>query len=139
MKRTLPFFFAGALFACGLSISGMTNPARVLGFLDVAGLWDPSLAFVMAGALLSYGTGRALVLRRARPVLGGSFPGRPSPAIDARLISGAALFGVGWGLAGFCPGPAVTNLGALREAALIFVLAMLVGMLFAQRALGADR
>ena len=137
--RGLPFLLAGALFAVGLAVSGMTNPARVLGFLDLAGTWDPSLAFVMGGALLAFGVGHRLVLRRVRPLLGGSFPGVPAATIDARLLGGSALFGVGWGLGGFCPGPAVASLGWPREPVLWFVPAMLVGMLLAQRVLRADQ
>ena len=138
MMRGVPFLLAGALFAVGLAVSGMTNPARVLGFLDVAGTWDPSLAFVMGGALLAFAVGHRIVLRRERPLLGGSFPSAPEARIDARLLSGAALFGIGWGLAGFCPGPAVVSLGWPREPALWFVPAMVVGMLLAQRLFGVD-
>jgi uncharacterized membrane protein YedE/YeeE len=137
--RSLAYLLPGALFGAGLAIAGMTNPARVIGFLDVAGTWDPTLAFVMSGAVATFALGRKLVLRRACPLLGGRFPGPPPRAVDPRLLAGAALFGVGWGLSGFCPGPAVTNLGALRTEALVFVPAMLAGMLVAQRAFGADR
>lgn len=137
--RTFALVVPGVLFGAGLAISGMTNPAKVTGFLDVTGQWDPSLAFVMVGAILAFAIGRKLVTRRPQPVLGGRFPPPPSRTIDARLVTGAALFGIGWGLAGFCPGPAVTNLATLRVEVIGFVAAMVVGMLVAQRAFGADR
>jgi uncharacterized protein len=127
---------AGSLFGAGLAISGMTDPARVLGFLDVFGAWDPALLFVMAGAVSVYGLGM-LILRRLGnrnlelPVAGS--------LINRRLIIGAAIFGLGWGLGGFCPGPALANLGALRIEALLFVPAMAIGMFVAQRFFGADR
>lgn len=138
MKGAAPFLVPGLLFGAGLSIAGMTDPARVIGFLDVAGAWDPTVAIVMAGALLSFGVGSRLVARRERPLAGTRFPGPPENAIDEPLVVGSALFGVGWGLAGFCPGPAITNLGALRGEVLVFIPAMLVGILVAQRAFGAD-
>lgn len=139
MRSTLPLVAPGFLFGAGLAVSGMTNPAKVQGFLDLAGEWDPSLAFVMAGAVLSFAIGARLVQRRARPIAGASFPAPAERRIDLRLLSGAALFGIGWGLAGFCPGPAVANLGALRFEALVFVPAMIAGMWLAQRGFGADR
>ena len=131
------FFVAGGLFGMGLAISGMTDPARVIGFLNVFGAWDPALVFVMAGAVGMYGTGM-LILRRVKnqnPQL----PSARSLLIDRQLVIGAAIFGVGWGLGGFCPGPALANLGALRVEALLFVPAMAIGMFLAQRFFGADR
>ena len=128
------FLVAGGLFGSGLAISGMTDPARVIGFLDVFGAWDPALAVVMAGAVGVYGLGM-LVLRRFD---GLKLPSAASSPIDRRLIIGAAIFGLGWGLGGFCPGPSLANLGALRVEALLFVPAMAIGMLFAQRFFGAD-
>ena len=128
---------AGSLFGSGLAVSGMTDPARVIGFLDLFGAWDPALLFVMAGAVGVYGLGM-LVLRR----VGGrrlKLPSGVSSPIDRRLVIGAAIFGVGWGLGGFCPGPALANLGALRVEALLFVSAMAIGMVLAQRFFGADR
>src|SRR5436190_15043171 len=130
-------FLAGALFGAGLAISGMTDPGRVIGFLDVCGAWDPALLFVMAGAVGVYGSGM-LVLRHLRK-RNLQLPSAASSAIDRRLVLGAAIFGVGWGLGGFCPGPAVANLGALRLAALVFVPAMVIGMLLAQQLFGADQ
>lgn len=132
-------FLPGLLFGVGLVLSGMTDPAKVVNFLDVAGTWDPSLAVVMGGALVTFAIGRRFVLRRRAPVLGGSFPAAPNHAIDARLVIGSALFGIGWGAAGFCPGPAVANLAAGRAEALVFVVAMVVGMRAAQLAFRLDR
>jgi uncharacterized protein len=127
MSRISPFV-AGLLFGLGLCLSGMTDPAKVLGFLDLAGAWDPSLAFVMVGAIVV-----AFVAFRVASQRAASFSRRPfqlptSKAIDARLISGSLLFGVGWGLAGLCPGPAIANLGYLDWRAALFVLAMAAGM-----------
>jgi uncharacterized membrane protein YedE/YeeE len=127
---------AGGLFGAGLAISGMTDPARVIGFLDVFGNWDPALAFVMAGAVGTYGIG-TFVLRRSGSA-SAKLPTTRSEPIDLRLVIGAAIFGVGWGLSGFCPGPALANLGALRIEALIFVPAMMIGMVAAQQFFGAD-
>jgi uncharacterized membrane protein YedE/YeeE len=144
-QRPLPYLIlilvAGSLFGAGLAIAGMTDPARVIGFLDVFGKWDPALAFVMAGAVGTYGMGM-FALRKAshRDALQkiGKPPATKSESIDRRLVCGAAIFGVGWGLSGFCPGPALANLGALRLEALIFVPAMAIGMVIAQQAFGAD-
>ena len=127
---------AGGIFGAGLAISGMTDPARVIGFLDVFGKWDPALAFVMAGAVGTYGIGTFAL--RGLGGASGKLPTTRSEPIDRRLVIGAAIFGVGWGLSGFCPGPALANLGALRIEALIFVPAMAVGMIVAQRFFGAD-
>ena len=126
---------AGGLFGSGLALSGMTDPARVIGFLDLFGAWDPALLFVMAGAVAVYGLGM-LVLRRFH---GLKLPSASSSPIDRRLVIGAAIFGLGWGLGGFCPGPALANLGALRAEALLFVPAMAIGMLLAQKFFRADR
>lgn len=140
--RLFGILVAGGLFGAGLAISGMTDPARVIGFLDVFGKWDPALAFVMAGAVGTYGIGM-FVLRKASDIdalqgEGLKLPTTKSEPIDRRLVVGAAIFGVGWGLSGFCPGPALANLGALRIEALIFVPAMAVGMVVAQQIFGAD-
>ena len=131
------FFVAGGLFGTGLAISGMTDPARVIGFLNVFGAWDPALLFVMAGAVGVYGLGMLILRRVKNRDLKLPSP-TPSP-IDSQLIVGSAIFGVGWGLGGFCPGPALANLGAVRVEALLFVLAMAIGMFLAQRFFGADR
>ena len=118
----------GLLFGLGLIVSGMANPAKVLGFLDLAGAWDPSLALVMGGAI---GVGAlAFWVARARVVslLGERMPGSASRQIDRRLVAGSLLFGIGWGVAGFCPGPALVALGMGLPKALVFVAAMLLGM-----------
>jgi uncharacterized membrane protein YedE/YeeE len=122
--------FAGALFGAGLAVSGMTQPAKVVGFLDVLGAWDPSLAFVMLGAVAVYlAAYRGLAVKMPRPLYAPRFSLPALTAIDAPLLGGAAIFGVGWGLSGYCPGPALVALGADASAALWFVPAMLVGML----------
>jgi uncharacterized protein len=125
---------AGGLFGAGLAVSGMTDPARVIGFLDVFGTWDPALLFVMAGAVGVYGLGM-LILRRFDGV---KLPLAGSSPIDRRLVIGAAIFGIGWGLGGFCPGPALANLAAFRAESLLFVPVMAIGMLLAQRFFRAD-
>jgi uncharacterized protein len=125
--RAVTSFFVGALFAVGLGISGMTLPARVRGFLDFTGAWDPTLLFVMGGAVVvtfvffRFSVGRA-------PVLGGEYRLPSRRDIDLRLLGGAGLFGVGWGLAGFCPGPAITAAGGGLVGAAVFVGAMVAGM-----------
>jgi len=131
--RSLTALAAGALFGIGLIVSDMVNPARVLGFLDVAGAWDPTLAFVMGGALLPMAIAWRIAGHARAPVCGGSFPSRPAGIIDRRLIGGAALFGLGWGLVGFCPGPALTALGAGNTSAVIFTAAMIVAIVAYER------
>jgi uncharacterized membrane protein YedE/YeeE len=138
MKRAAPMLLPGMLFGAGLGVSGMTNPAKVIGFLDLTGSWDPSLALVMVGAIASFATLYALIRQRPAPILGGKMPGPPTGGVDGRLLLGAALFGIGWGLGGLCPGPALTNLGAMRIEALAFIPAMALGMILAQRVFGAD-
>jgi uncharacterized membrane protein YedE/YeeE len=135
--RLVLFLLAGSLFGAGLAISGMTDPGRIIGFLDVFGAWDPALLFVMAGAVSVYGLGM-LILRRfqSRNL---DLPSATSSPIDRRLVIGAAIFGLGWGLGGFCPGPALANLGALQIEALLFVPTMAIGMMLAQRFFGSDR
>lgn len=122
-------FLIGLLFATGLILSGMTNPAKVLGFLDLAGRWDPSLALVMGGAIGVAVLAFRLARKRTASLLGGALHLPTSHQIDRRLLVGSLLFGAGWGLAGFCPGPALTSLGTGEIKALVFVLAMLAGML----------
>lgn len=128
MTRILAALAAGALFGTGLILSGMANPAKVLAFLDVAGDWDPSLAFVMGGAIPVAALGFALGRRRAAPLCAAGFAPPPRGLVDARLLGGAVLFGLGWGLAGFCPGPALASLGFAGWQAWLFVAAMLGGM-----------
>lgn len=119
---------AGALFGAGLVISGMTRPARIIGFLDPLGGWDPSLAFVMAGAAAVYAIAYAAIRRRARPWFDAQFHVPVRADIDAPLVIGAAVFGVGWGLGGLCPGPGIVAAAGGSTSALVFVLAMLAGM-----------
>jgi len=121
-------FLAGLVFGLGLLLSQMVNPAKVLGFLDLFGAWDPSLMLVMAAAIPVAAVGFALARRRPHPVLMPSFHLSSLTAIDGDLIGGAAIFGIGWGLVGFCPGPAVVALGLGLPQAALFVIAMLVGM-----------
>ena len=127
-RRLLPPLVSGALFGAGLTIGGMTDPARVRGFLDPFGSWDPTLAFVMGGALIVMAVAWRLRERMSRPLLGERFSLPDRSDLDPRLIVGAALFGVGWGLAGLCPGPAVASLALAPVAVLPFVIAMLAGM-----------
>lgn len=132
--------FAGLLFGGGLAVSGMTDPARVIGFLDIFGDWDPALLLVMVGAVATFAGLMYLFRNRwgGRGFFGTMLPTRDSGPIDRRLLVGSAIFGVGWGLGGLCPGPAVANLGAARIEAVIFVLLMVVGMMLAQELFGAD-
>src|SRR5690348_17001392 len=122
-------FIGGLIFGFGLLISGMANPAKVLGFLDLFGAWDPSLLVVMAAALAVTFIGYALARRRGRPLFEDASQWPAVTLIDRRLICGAALFGIGWGLVGFCPGPALVNLATLSPKVIVFVAAMLAGML----------
>lgn len=122
-------FFAGLLFAAGLGLSGMTSPAKVLGFLDVTGDWDPSLAFVMGGAIAVHLTVTQLLEKRGRPLFAASFHLPRRSDIDAKLVAGATLFGLGWGLAGYCPGPAIVSAASGQRDALVFVAAMTLGMI----------
>jgi uncharacterized membrane protein YedE/YeeE len=125
----LASFICGLIFGWGLLISGMTQPAKVLGFLDVLGQWDPTLGFVMAGALAVSAIGFAIVKRRAAPIFAAEslWPSRSD--IDRPLVVGSVLFGTGWGLVGLCPGPALENLATLSPRVIIFVGAMAVGMI----------
>ena len=121
-------FLAGLTFGIGLIIAGMTDPAKILGFLDVAGNWDPSLALVMAGAIAVGLIAFALARRRISSALGLPMQSSAGGTIDVRLVGGSLVFGLGWGLAGFCPGPAIVALGAGYGKAAVFVAAMLAGM-----------
>lgn len=125
---SLAAVLAGLLFGLGLAISGMMDPARVIGFLDVAGRWNPSLAFVLAGAVLVSAFGYAVVRRLSYPLFAPKFEIPRRKDIDLKLVGGAALFGIGWGLSGFCPGPALASLTLGLPASLAFVAAMLLGM-----------
>ncbi|MBR8063618.1 hypothetical protein KDX32_10965 [Burkholderia ambifaria] len=121
-------FLAGLLFSVGLIVSGMANPRKVLGFLDLAGRWDPSLAFVMAGAIGVAVVAFAWAKRRTRSWLGLPIQWPAARTITVRLVAGSAVFGIGWGLAGFCPGPALVSIGLGSVKGIAFVVAMLVGM-----------
>jgi uncharacterized protein len=129
-------FAIGLIFGLGLVISGMSNPAKVLNFLDLAGMrtgtWDPSLAFVMMGAVAIAFIGFRLVLRQPRPIFGEQFHLPTKSELDPRIVSGPAIFGVGWGLAGLCPGPAFVALGYGTSASILFVIAMFAGMAIAR-------
>jgi uncharacterized membrane protein YedE/YeeE len=121
-------FGAGALFAVGLAISGMTKPSKVAGFLDLAGAWDPSLAFVMVGAICVYFVAYRVIVGRRAPLFDTKFHLPTRKDIEGRLILGAALFGVGWGLGGFCPGPGLVAAGSGSLGAIVFVVGMTLGM-----------
>ena len=121
-------FLAGLLFGAGLIVSGMANPQKVLGFLDLAGRWDPSLAFVMAGAIGVAVFAFAWAKRRTRSLLGLPIQWPTVRTITVRLVAGSAVFGIGWGLAGFCPGPAIVSIGLGSVKGIAFVGAMLIGM-----------
>lgn len=128
MKHLLPGLLIGILFGAGLALSDMINPARVLAFLDVAGRWDPTLAYVMGGALVPSAFGYWLSRRMRRPILEREFRIPRNRAVEPQLLAGAAIFGIGWGLAGFCPGPGIAALGFGLWQPWLFVLAMLGGM-----------
>ncbi|KUY56831.1 DUF6691 family protein [Burkholderia sp. RF2-non_BP3] len=121
-------FLAGLLFGAGLIVSGMVNPQKVLGFLDLAGRWDPSLAFVMAGAIGVAVFAFAWAKRRTRSLLGLPIQWPAVRTITVRLVAGSTVFGIGWGLAGFCPGPAIVSIGLGSAKGIAFVVAMLIGM-----------
>jgi len=133
MPIVLAALVSGLIFGFGLAISGMTQPTKVLGFLDVLGIasgrWDPTLAFVMIGALAVAAPGYLLARRRAQPLLAQAAAWPTKRDIDRPLIAGAVLFGIGWGLVGLCPGPAIANLATLSSRIVAFVIAMAVGML----------
>lgn len=128
MKHRISEFIVGLIFGLGLIVSGMTDPGKVLGFLDLAGLWDPSLAFVMGGAIAVGVFAFAVARKRTQSFLGGAMHLPTSRDIDRRLVLGSLVFGMGWSVAGFCPGPAIVSAGAGQPKAIVFVVAMLVGM-----------
>jgi uncharacterized membrane protein YedE/YeeE len=121
-------FLLGALFSIGLSISGMVNPNKVIGFLDIFGEWDPALAFVMAGGVLLNVVLFKFILKRKNPILSPNFVVPLNSKVDKRLVVGSAMFGIGWGLGGICPGPGLANLFLFDPKAILFVISMLVGM-----------
>jgi len=135
MTRLLSSLIIGAIFGLGIAISGMANPAKVLNFFDLFGTWDPSLILVMGGALITTAIGYRIVFaRQQKPLMGPTFVVPKNRAIDSRLIAGSATFGVGWGLAGFCPGGAIPALGLGYSETLIFVVAMIIGIIGARQA-----
>ncbi|MFN3423470.1 MAG: DUF6691 family protein [Novosphingobium meiothermophilum] len=131
--RTLVAFMAGLAFGFGLLVSGMSSPAKVLAFLDLAGTWNPSLAFVMGGAVITATPLFWLANRRQRPLVGEAYDKPDRQMLDRRLIGGAVLFGVGWGLAGICPGPAVVDLVLAPAATAPFMAAMIAGIMLSAR------
>jgi uncharacterized membrane protein YedE/YeeE len=128
MNSALAAFISGVIFAIGLAIGGMTQPTKVAGFLDFTGDWDPSLMFVMGGAVITHAILSRLIRHRSTPLFTATFSVPTRKDIDARLFGGAAFFGIGWGLSGFCPGPAITSLASGQTPVLIFVAAMIGGM-----------
>jgi uncharacterized membrane protein YedE/YeeE len=128
MKSLVPAIVVGLIFGAGLALSDMINPARVLAFLDVAGNWDPTLAFVLGGALIPSAIGYWLSRRMKHPLFDQQFRIPQNRTVEPKLLAGAAIFGIGWGLAGFCPGPAIAALGFGLWQPWLFVLAMLAGM-----------
>lgn len=129
MRTLFISLLSGVIFGVGLAISGMTQPTKVIGFLDILGDWDPSLAFVMMGALAVNIAGLFAIRALKKPVLSPTFELPNKQRIDLRLVGGAALFGVGWGVGGFCPGPALTAVSTALPGVLVFNVAMLVGIL----------
>lgn len=129
MKPILAALFCGVLFGVGLAISGMTNPAKVIGFVNFTGAWDPSLALVMVGALITFGIGFRLTQTSMKPLFADAFQVPKRTDIDARLVGGAVIFGVGWGLSGICPGPGITALAYGKVSFYVFFTAMVVGSL----------
>ncbi len=130
--QILSALIAGLVFGLGLIISGMVNPAKVQNFLDIAGSWDPSLAFVMGGAIAVAAPGFWLCGQRLKPIFADIFQKPAQSNIDGRLIGGASLFGVGWGLGGFCPGPAIVSVSVVSPATMVFILCMIIGMWLAK-------
>ena len=130
--RLILAYLAGLIFGAGISVSGMINPAKVLNFFDIAGSWDPSLIFVMGGALLTTMLGYRLVLRRPAPMFDTRFHLPTRRDIDLRLVGGSAVFGLGWGISGFCPGGALPALGSGRAEVLIFAAALIAGLILAR-------
>lgn len=130
--RLVSSYLIGLIFGIGISISGMANPAKVLNFFDFAGTWDPSLIFVMGGAVVVAFLGYRVVLRRPAPMIDTRFHLPDNPRIDARLLGGSAVFGIGWGIAGFCPGGALPALGTGRVEVMAFVAALIAGIFAAK-------
>ncbi|MCE0733002.1 YeeE/YedE family protein [Halomonas sp. G15] len=130
--KTLMGYIAGLIFGLGLAVSGMTDPARVLGFLDLAGAWDPTLMFVLGGAVVTNFIGYRLVFKRPNPIYAEAFQLPTRQDLDARLIGGSALFGIGWGLSGYCPGPAIASIAGLTLPLVAMLVAMVAGWFLAR-------
>lgn len=128
MRSTWIGIMAGFIFAIGLGLAGMTKPSKVIGFLDIFGAWDPSLMFVMVGAIAVYSTSYHLIIRRKAPLFAAKFDLPVKKHVDKPLLIGSAMFGIGWGLGGMCPAPALTALMSGHSSVVLFVLAMLTGM-----------
>ena len=124
---------SGILFGIGLAVSNMISPSKIVGFLDITGDWDPSLAFVMVGAVIVTGIAFKIILKRSKPIYQSEFNISKNTHIDLRLILGASIFGVGWAISGLCPGPAIASIGFLNEKLLVFVIALLIGSLIGKR------
>jgi uncharacterized protein len=138
MNRAVLPLLSGALFGAGVCVSGMVRPSKVLGFLDFGGAWDASLLLVMAAALSLHIVVWRIVKRMRAPRFGGAFPGPPSPILDARLLGGAAVFGVGWGISGYCPGPAILSVLSGATSSLVFVAVMALTMVLYDRMKSGD-
>lgn len=130
--KTLMGYVAGLLFGLGLALAGMTDPSRVLGFLDIFGAWDPTLMFVLGGAVVTTFIGYRLVFRQERPMIGETFQLPTRQDLDVRLVGGAALFGIGWGLSGYCPGPAIASIAGLTAPLMAMLAAMVAGWFLAR-------
>ena len=128
MARVLFALLAGLVFGTGIAVAGMANPAKVLNFFDIAGTWDPSLAFVLGGAVVVTAIGYRFVLRRPKPLLDTTFHRPTARRLDVPLIAGAAVFGIGWGITGFCPGGSIPALGLGQTSAVVFVVSMMTGI-----------
>ncbi len=137
--KLITAYLIGLVFGTGIVLSGMIDPAKVLNFFDISGSWDPSLAFVMGGALAVTALGYRLVFRDPRPILDAHFHLPKASAIDARLVGGSAVFGIGWGIAGFCPGGALPALGTGRAEVVVFVTALVAGILATRAVLDRRR
>ena len=129
--RLIAAFFIGGLFGVGLLISGMTDTRKVIGWLDIFGDWDPTLAFVMGGAIIPMAIAWQIAARRAAPALGGTFPSPPEPRLGRNLVVGSVLFGMGWGLVGLCPGPAIASITWGGSGGAVFLVTMILGMVAA--------
>lgn len=130
MRNGVAAFIVGFIFALGLGLSGMTQPQKVVGFLDIFGNWDPTLAFVMVGAIIVHLIAYRVIVRRPRPLWSDKWHIPTRKEITPSLVMGSFLFGIGWGLAGYCPGPALTSIASFQMKPLIFVLSMVLGMYF---------